>query len=219
MARIERSRAVVPLVLVRQARGVAERGPRHAEARAWVVISSAKRASLPPRFSPMVEAMSLAERVTSAMIASSTRIVEPALRPSLVGGMAAARAETLSLVSSVEPALVQGLEDEIEGHHLGQRGRVGLGIRLVRVQHLAAVVVDQDRGLLAGKGRGGQQEKREQDCGELPWGRAQMEAKPNDPSRTRHPHLPLSQPANRSVQGVLARLLNQMLQQIASTQR
>jgi hypothetical protein len=49
----------------------------------------------------MVEAMSLADRVTSAMIASSTRIEEPALRPSLVGGMAAARAETLSLVSSV----------------------------------------------------------------------------------------------------------------------
>ena len=69
--------------------------------RARAVIRSANRSSLPARFSAIAQAMSLAERVTSAMIASSTRIVEPARRPSLVGGIAAARGEMTKRESSV----------------------------------------------------------------------------------------------------------------------
>ena len=63
--------------------------------RAVRVIAIANRSSLPPSASASTVAASLAERVTRPMMASSTGIVSPARRPSLVGGMPAARLETL----------------------------------------------------------------------------------------------------------------------------
>ena len=54
------------------------------------VISRAKFSSVPPRFSAMVAAASLADWVTSALAASVTLIVVPGFRPSLVGAWFAA---------------------------------------------------------------------------------------------------------------------------------
>ena len=59
-------------------------------ARAFAVIFEAKPDSVPPRRSPIAAAMSFAERVTSARIASLTAIVWPGFRPSFDGGWAAA---------------------------------------------------------------------------------------------------------------------------------
>ncbi len=60
------------------------------------VISLAKASSLPARFSAMVAAASLADWVTRAFIASLTLMVDPGLRPSLVGAWRAANAVTVS---------------------------------------------------------------------------------------------------------------------------
>ncbi|MNL38142.1 hypothetical protein D3C87_1603360 [compost metagenome] len=67
-------------------------------ARAVAVMRSANFSSEPEICSAMTRAMSLAERVTSDLMASSTEIVEPARRPSLVGTAAAACRETVILV-------------------------------------------------------------------------------------------------------------------------
>ena len=68
--------------------------------RALRVIRLAKRDSLPPNPSPRTTATSFADLMTIAWIASSTRMEEPARRPSRVGGMLAARADTRSGVRS-----------------------------------------------------------------------------------------------------------------------
>ncbi len=63
------------------------------------VIMAAKRASDPPSFSAMATAMSLADLMARACIASLTVRDSPAARPSLVGAWAAARGEMM-MVSS-----------------------------------------------------------------------------------------------------------------------
>ncbi len=70
-------------------------------ARAVAVMRWAKALSEPEMFSPMTRAISLAEMVTSALMAFSTVMVEPALMPSLVGTAEAANLETLNLVFKV----------------------------------------------------------------------------------------------------------------------
>ena len=57
---------------------------------------------------------------------------------------------------------IDRLEDEIEGHHLRERGRERRRIGLDRVEDLAGVVVDHDRGLLPRGGRGGRERRRDQ---------------------------------------------------------
>src|SRR5919106_2848597 len=69
--------------------------------RAVLVISLAKFSSVPARFSAIVAAMSLAERVTRDLIASAVVIVAPAFRPNLVGGWLAACGVTTSSVFAV----------------------------------------------------------------------------------------------------------------------
>jgi len=59
--------------------------------RALFVIMIAKSSSVPARKAPIAEATSLAERVTSARIASSTLMVWPGRSPSFDGGMPAPR--------------------------------------------------------------------------------------------------------------------------------
>ncbi len=69
--------------------------------RAVWVITRPKFSSVPARFSAMTAAASLADLVTRALMASSTLMVEPGFRPSLVGAWAAAWAVTLSSVLGV----------------------------------------------------------------------------------------------------------------------
>ena len=57
---------------------------------AFLVITLAKFCSVPARFSAMVTAASLAERVTRALTASAARMVAPGFRLSLVGAWLAA---------------------------------------------------------------------------------------------------------------------------------
>src|SRR5690606_14117167 len=98
MPRIAISRAVVcwlgfgrPEAL----RNVVERIPKRCT---WAVIIWAKRASEPPRYSPSAAAASLAERVISAITASSTVMLLPAPMPIFVGGRDAAYLEKVILV-------------------------------------------------------------------------------------------------------------------------
>ncbi len=70
-------------------------------ARAVAVMRSANLDSVPEMCSAMTRAMSLADRVTSDLIASSTVISAPARRPSLVGTAAAAWRDTVILVDSL----------------------------------------------------------------------------------------------------------------------
>ena len=65
------------------------------------VMRRAKAASLPERFSAMVTAASLADKVTMARMASPAVIVSPGFSHSLTGACAAACAETRNGVSSV----------------------------------------------------------------------------------------------------------------------
>ncbi len=68
---------------------------------AVAVMRLAKADSEPEMFSAITRAMSLAERVTRALMAFSTVMVEPDLMPSLVGTAEAACFETLNLVFKV----------------------------------------------------------------------------------------------------------------------
>ena len=58
------------------------------------VIMRAKFVSSPPSASPITTATSFADLVTMALIAVSTRMLSPGLRPSLDGACAAACADT-----------------------------------------------------------------------------------------------------------------------------
>ncbi len=69
--------------------------------RAVSLITRAKFSSVPPRFSAMVVAASLADWVTRALAASLTLMVAPAFRPSLVGAWLAAWGVTRSSLSGV----------------------------------------------------------------------------------------------------------------------
>ena len=66
---------------------------------AFLDIFLANSTSVPPNASATTTAISLADLTTSALIASSTRIVEPARSPSLEGDCPAARFETFSFES------------------------------------------------------------------------------------------------------------------------
>ena len=70
-------------------------------ARAFRVIIAAKASSLPAIASATTTEASLAERVTIPLIASSTSIVLPGFRPSLVGDCSEALCETFSWLSSL----------------------------------------------------------------------------------------------------------------------
>jgi hypothetical protein len=66
--------------------------------------------------------------------------------------MPAARAETLSLVLRV--ACLEVLEQEVKGHHLGERRRMAEAVRIGGEQNLAIAGIDGDgRKLRAGSGR------------------------------------------------------------------
>ena len=54
----------------------------------------------------------------------------------------------LHRVGKLEAATVQGLEDQIKSHHLGQGRRVVAGVLVDLVQHAAAVGVDNEGGVL-----------------------------------------------------------------------
>src|SRR5580704_13422878 len=100
-------------------------------ARAFCVIILAKASSLPPRYSAMTTAASLADRVTMPLIASSTVMVCPGLSPSMVGN-GKWRIE-------LEPAGVETFEQQVERHHFCQRGGVAQRVGIRRLQHRAAV--------------------------------------------------------------------------------
>ena len=92
----------------------------------------------------MTRAMSLALSVTSALMAFSTEIVEPALRPSLVGTAEAANLLHLHLVAELDLAGLELLEQHVERHHLGDRRRIAVLVRVALVEHLARLGVDHD---------------------------------------------------------------------------
>ena len=68
---------------------------------AVLVMRAAKADSDTARFSLTAAATSLADLVTTALMASSTVMVLSGLRPSFDGAMAAARFETFNFVSSL----------------------------------------------------------------------------------------------------------------------
>ena len=118
------SRAVVCCAAFGQAGGVAEDGAGHAE-----LPRLGRHHAGEPRFrtaesSPSAVAASLADLVTSDEIAVSTVTDPPARTPSLVGGLAEACVENGILRLLGDLAGLERLEDEIERHHLGERGRV-----------------------------------------------------------------------------------------------
>ncbi|GAV34246.1 hypothetical protein ROTAS13_01910 [Roseomonas sp. TAS13] len=69
--------------------------------RAFCVIIWAKRSLLPPSVSPIIQATSLAERVTRARMACSTEIELPGGMPSFEGDCEAASALITMRLSSV----------------------------------------------------------------------------------------------------------------------
>ena len=131
--------------------------------RARAVILTAKALSLPPRCSPSAVAMSLAERVTSERMASLTVIVRPAGTPSFDGGCDGGVFRHGDSRIERDPTRLQRLEDEVERHHLGERGGVGLGVGVARVEDLAGLGVDHDRGLGDGERFAGRERRKRGD--------------------------------------------------------
>jgi hypothetical protein len=60
----------------------------------------------------------------------------------------------VELAVELELAGLQALEQQIERHDLGERGRMALRIRIGRVQHGAVIGVDHDVRIARGLGRG-----------------------------------------------------------------
>ena len=117
-------------------------------ARAFMVIIWAKRSSEPPpRYSPSAAAASLADLVTRARIASSTVRVMPEVRPRRDGGMDAALPETRRTLSRRGAAVAQGLEGQVDRHHLGERGRVALLVRAGGDERIAGAGIGHDGGV------------------------------------------------------------------------
>ena len=88
-------------------------------------------------------------------MASSTRSVLPGRSPSLVGAWLAASSETGIAVSSDDLAGFQTLEQHVERHDLGERGRMARAVRGRLVQDRAGLGVDHDRGVGRVVARGG----------------------------------------------------------------
>src|SRR5215475_10798323 len=105
------------------------------------VIILAKSSSLPPIASAITTAASLADRVINPLMASSTRMVWPGRRSSLVGCVLRYRHFRVEL----HLAGVEALEQQIERHHLGERGRVPRRVGIGGRQRRAGVAVDDDR--------------------------------------------------------------------------
>ena len=114
--------------------------------------SSARRSwiRVPPIVSATATAMSLAERVTIALIASSTEIESPGGTPSFEGSCAAACSETGIARGQRQLAAFELLEQQIERHHLGQRGGMAQGVLVDAPDLAAGVGVDDDGGIFAG---------------------------------------------------------------------
>ena len=105
----------------------------------------AKVSSSPPIASATTTAASFADLVTSARIASSTERVWPGSSPSLEGACCEAWSETSSRESRPQLAGFDLLEQQIERHDLGERGRMPQRVGVGGVQHAARIGVDHDR--------------------------------------------------------------------------
>ena len=116
--------------------------------RALAVIIAAKLSSVPPRYSAIATATSLADLVTTARSPLSTSIESPRLKPILVGGARAGMVRHRDQRRPGDAAGFHRLEQQIKRHHLGQRRRDAgrFGRRLIK--HRPARPVDDDRRIL-----------------------------------------------------------------------
>ena len=136
------------LLGIGQAGGVAVDGARSCRARAPCGSSSRRTASSePPRFSATTTATSLADFVTSALMASSTAMVAPGRRPSLEGAWREALRRDREGRVEGDPAALELLEQQVEGHHLGDRGRMAQRVLVLRMQDAAGLGVDHHGGV------------------------------------------------------------------------
>ena len=92
-------------------------------------------------------------------------------------------------------AAVDGLEEQVEGHHLGQRGGIALAVGVAGVEDLAGLGVDDDRCIAGGLGEAGAGDEGEgNDPGgheRTQWLRAEFEASSiASASNVQAPHLP-----------------------------
>ena len=110
--------------------------------RALRVIRRAKFASVPPMCWARAMATSLADLVTRALMALSDGQLLAGLEVQLGGGRGGAFLGHLDLGIVVEPSELDQLEGHVEGHHLGERGRVDRLVACLIVQHGAGVGVD-----------------------------------------------------------------------------
>ena len=116
-------------------------------ARALRVMCLANVSSSPASASATTTAASLADLVTSALIASSTSSVWPGRTPSLVGACEAASEEHRHLRVELDFAGLKLLEQHVERHDLGQRRRVPQAVGAGFVQRLAGLGVDHVGGV------------------------------------------------------------------------
>src|SRR3979490_62479 len=93
------------------------------------VMSLAKVSSSPPMCSATTTAASFAERVTMPLMESSTLMVWPSRKTRVV---------------ELELAGLELLEQEIERHDLGERGRMPERVRIGGMQDRAGIAVDHD---------------------------------------------------------------------------
>ena len=114
-------------------------------ARALRVIMRANFASSSPSASATTTATSFADFVTSARMASSTRMVWPGCNPSFDGACMAALRGDIEIGAEFDLAGLEPLEQQIERHDLGERCRVTRAVGAVFVQHRAGIGIDDDR--------------------------------------------------------------------------
>ncbi len=117
--------------------------------RALLVIICAKEASSPPSASASTTAASLAERVTSAIVASRTLTVPPGGRPILVGGALSALIDTGRPSPSDRRPEFERREGEVDRHQLGERRRMAKLVGLIGRELAPARGVEDDVGVAA----------------------------------------------------------------------
>ena len=137
-----RSRAVVTCRRW-EARKRCDRPCSTCRAHALFASSCRRNSSVSPIASAIATATSFAERITIASIASSTLIVWPGAMPSFEGSCAAASEIGIWVLTSCAP--VELLEQQVERHHLGDRGRMAQSVFVSRIERPAAVGVNHDR--------------------------------------------------------------------------
>jgi len=103
--------------------------------------------SSPPIVSATTTAASFADFVTSARIASSTAMVLRRHQAEFGGRLLRGVIGHLHLRVEPELAGLKLLEQQIERHDLGERGRVARRVRIGRVQHLARIRIDYESGV------------------------------------------------------------------------